>query len=491
MLSPCPPSLRSVTVTGTNSFAWATLWIALVGLAGLLSNHLSAWVKLPAPILVFAAAAITARAAPSVRSLSEQNVTRLVTVALLCILFSGGMHIGWARVRSAAAPITIVGVVGTFATAAGAATFLHLVIGLDWYAALLVGTAVAPTDPAVVFAVLGKSEVAGLSGTILEGESGANDPVGIALMTALISAGGLSGGAFGHVAGEFLLQMGVGGGVGVVGGIALGWFMRRVPLPNAGLYPLRTLACALALYGVATLAHGSGFLAVFLAGIMIGDPAAPYKHEIEHFHSALASLGETVAFVVLGLTVDVGELGHANVWVPGVALGAVLAFVVRPALVGLCLTGSGLARNERGFVLFAGLKGAVPILLGSFLLSVRIPETQRLYGIVIVVVMFSVVVQGSLVPTAARLLAVPMRDVDTQPWAVGARLRDEPPAPQRFIIRTGSPADGATTGELAPQIWISLLIRAGQLIPTNTTTVLRAGDEVIITDGSRQSEKFF
>jgi cell volume regulation protein A len=482
MSSACPPSQGAPTVTGTNSFAWATLLIALVGLAGVLSNHLTAWVKVPAPILVLAAAAITARAAPSVRTLSEQNVTRLVTVALLCILFSGGMHIGWARVTSAAAPITVVGVLGTFATAVGAATFLHLAIGLSWYAALLVGTAVAPTDPAVVFSVLGNREIAGLSGTILEGESGANDPVGIALMTALISAGGVSGGAFGHVAGEFVLQMAAGGVVGVFGGIALGWFMRNVSLPNEGLYPLRTLACALALYGVATLAHGSGFLAVFLAGIMIGDGTAPYKHEIEHFHSALASLGETVAFVVLGLTVDVGELGRANVWVPGITLGAALAFVIRPVLVGLCLMGSGLARNERGFVLFAGLKGAVPILLGSFLLSVRIPDTQRLYGIVIVVVVFSVVVQGSLVPAVARILAVPMHDVDTQPWELGIRLRDEPRAPQRFVVTAGSPADGATAGELAPDMWVSLVIRAGQLIPTNSATVLRAGDELIVTD---------
>jgi cell volume regulation protein A len=174
------------------------------------------------------------------------------------------------------------------------------------------------------------------------------------------------------------------------------------------------------------------------------------------------------------------------VWVPGVTLGAVLAFVIRPALVGLCLTGSGLARNERGFVLFAGLKGAVPILLGSFLLSVAIPDTQRLYGIVIVVVIFSVVVQGSLVPAAAQLLAVPMRDIDVQPWALGIRLRDEPPAAHTFVVTAGSPADGATAGELAPRTWISLIIRTGRLISTNSATVLRVGDEVLITDGASE-----
>ena len=113
----------------------------------------------------------------------------------------------------------------------------HWLVGLDWYAAVLVATAVAPTDPAVVFSVLGEREVSGRSGTILEGESGANDPVGIALMASLLTAGSLSGHGMGQVAGEFALQMVVGGAVGVLGGRAMLWFMRRVPLPGEGLYP--------------------------------------------------------------------------------------------------------------------------------------------------------------------------------------------------------------------------------------------------------------
>jgi cell volume regulation protein A len=476
-------------VPGTESFAWITLLIAGVALAGLLSNQLTAWVRVPAPVIVLAATAIVVKLAPSLRVPPEQTVQRLVTVALLCILFSGGMHIGWSRFRAAAAPIAVVGVVGTLLTAVGAACFLHLAVGLGWYAALLVGTAVAPTDPAVVFAVLGRREVTGLGGTILEGESGANDPVGIALMAGLISAGGLGGGAFAHMLGEFLLQMGVGASLGLVGGSALRWFMRRVPLANEGLYPLRTLACALALFGITGVAHGSGFLAVFVAGIVIGDGRAPYKREIEHFHSALASLGETVAFVVLGLTVNLTELGHADVWVPGVVLGAVLAFVVRPILVGLCLTGSGLRRNERAFVLFAGLKGAVPILLGSSLLAVAIPDTQRLYGIVIVVVVFSVVVQGSFVPEAARRLRVPMRLVDAEPWALGVRLPDDPGEPYRTTVVGGSYADGAEIRDLADDVWISVVLRAGQLVALTGSTVLRAGDEVVALDGRRPGER--
>ena len=252
----------------TQPFAVAVLLVAVVGLVALLSNRLTERVKVPTPVLLLVAAAVAAKVFPSLHAPSERTVERLVTVALLCILFDGGMHIGRSRVRAAAGPIAVVGVLGTFLTVAGAAVLARYAFDVSWYAAILLGTAVAPTDPAVVFSVLGQREVAGNAGTILEGESGANDPVGIALMASLISAGSLSGGAAAHVAGEFVLQMGVGAAIGVAGGVALLAFMRRIPLPNEGLYPLRTLAFALALFGIATIARGSGFLAVFVAGIL-------------------------------------------------------------------------------------------------------------------------------------------------------------------------------------------------------------------------------
>jgi cell volume regulation protein A len=410
-------------------------------------------------------------------------VERLVTVALLCILFDGGLQMGWRKFRSAAAPIAVVGVLGTFLTVAAIGIFIHLVFGLGWFAALLVATAISPTDPAVVFSVLGQREVSGRSGTVLEGESGANDPVGIALMASLITAGGISAGAFGHIAGEFGLQMGVGAAVGIAGGRAILWFMRAVPLPSEALYPLRTAACALILFGVATLAHGSGFLAVFVAGISLGDARAPYKREIERFHSALASLGEIVAFIVLGLTVNLGELTHADVWIPGLVIGVVLAVVVRPVFVGLCLIPARLKPNERNFVLFAGLKGAVPILLGSFLLAAHVPDAERLYGIVVVVVVSSVLVQGSLVPAVARALHLPMRTTPTEPWALGVRLADEPDGAHHLTIGKGAPADGQRIDELemlGEDAWISFVVRDHRLVPVRGESRLQAGDEVLV-----------
>jgi cell volume regulation protein A len=479
-------------VEDAQTFGLIVLLGSGAGLLAVLSNRLTARLQVPTPALFLAAAAVAAALVPQLHSLPHQTVERLVTVALVVILFDGGMHIGWHRFRAAAVPITSVGVLGTFLTTAAIAAVAHVGFGLAWYLAALLGAALAPTDPAVVFSVLGQRQLAGRSGTILEGESGANDPVGIALMASLLAAGGIGSSALGHVAGQFLLQMLVGGAVGVIGGRALLWFMRAIPLPDEGLYPLRTLASSLLLFGAASVAHGSGFLAVFVAGILVGDGRAPYKREIRRFHSALASLGEIVAFIALGLTVDLDVLSHIDVWLPGLVLGLLLTVVLRPLLVGLCLVRVELSRNERAFVLLAGLKGAVPILLGSFLLAAQVPQAQRLYGIVVVVVAFSVVVQGGLVPAAVRLLRLPMHTVEPEPWALGMRLRDEPDSVHQLRVVAGSQADGHTIEELSAsssEVWVSFVVRGGALVPVNGHTELRAGDDVmVLADASLRDE---
>ncbi|KLO39930.1 hypothetical protein ABW17_18395 [Mycobacterium nebraskense] len=470
-------------VNETFRYALIILFCSAVGLIAVLANRLTERVKVPVPLLVLVGAAVAVHAVPAVQSPSEPTVERVITIALVLVLFEGGMHIGPSRFRAAAVPILSVGVVGTALTAAGAALMLHYVCGISWFPAVLVATAVAPTDPAVVFSVLGKREIRGRSSTILEGESGANDPVGISLMSSLIAAGGLSTAGFASVGTQFALQMAIGLAVGVVGGRALLIFMRRVALPSEGLYSLRTLASCLMLYGIATLAHGSGFLAVFVAGIVIGDARTPYKPEIKRFHAALAGLAEIVAFAVLGLTVDLNVLAHPGVWIPGLALGVALTLVIRPLAVGSCLVPVRLERNERIFVLVAGLKGAVPILLGEFLRAAHVADAERLYGIVVVVVIFSVLVQGGSVPGVARLLQLPMRTVETRPWEIGVRLADEPQGAHRFSVASGSAAEGCTVeglGDRVGDIWVSIVVRTTGLVPVRGDTELQAGDEVVV-----------
>jgi cell volume regulation protein A len=181
-----------------------------------------------------------------------------------------------------------------------------------------------------------------------------------------------------------------------------------VSLPTEALYPLRTLAIAGVIYGVAGVAHGSGFIAVFVAGILLGNADAKHKRAIEGFHTTLASLAEIVVFVALGLTIDLGSLDGRLVWVDGVLLALILAFVARPLACGPLLLATRLRAGERIFVLWGGLKGAVPILLAAFAVIAGADGADRIYGLVFVVVLCSVVVQGTSLPLLAERLGVPM-----------------------------------------------------------------------------------
>jgi cell volume regulation protein A len=464
------------------SFGLAVLVAALTGIAAVLSSRASERLRIPAPAFFLIGAAAASDIWPRLGSLGFGAVEQVVTVALAVILFDGGMRMGWRRFRPVAVATVWIGVAGTLVTAAAAAVAAHFLFSFGWRLALLLGTALAPTDPAVVFSVLGRREIGGRSGVLLQGESGANDPVGIALLVALLTAAGTGLGAAGHVAEEFALQMAVGIVAGVAGGWALLVFMRRVPLPSEGLYPLRVLAGALAIYGLATVAHGSGFLAVFIAGILIGDERAPYKGEIARFHSSLASLAEVVAFVMLGLTIHLRALPHGGAWLIGLALAALLAFVIRPLLVGAALWPVRLRPGERAFVLWTGLKGAVPILLGAFIVQARVTGAPRIYEIIFVVVAFSVIVQGAAVPGLARRMGVPLRTIEPEPWTLGIRFQEEPEGLHRFTVAPATTADGSTiTGLPLPgDAWISFILRDGNLVPAHGSTVLQAGDEILI-----------
>jgi cell volume regulation protein A len=372
-------------------------------LLALLARKLTEHFPIPAPALFLVVAAAAPVIVPQIRT-----VERIGVVALIVILFDGGMHIGWRRFRRGALPIASLGVIGTLATAGVVAACAHYLLDFDWTTAGILGAALAPTDPAVMFSILGDKEIRGRTGTILEGEAGVNDPVGIALMIGMLEFATTDGGSLWAVVREFALQLSIGLAVGLAGTVLLVVFMRRVHLPSEGLYPLRTLAAAGVIYGIASVAHGSGFLAVFIAGLALGDLDIPYKRQIRRFHTALASLAEIVVFVALGLTVHVTQFG-ASIWLDGLVLAVLLAFLARPLGLAPLLAPLRLRIGEKLFIAWGGLKGAVPILLAAFAILAEVDDAQRVYEIVFVVVGFSVVVQGASVPFVASRLGVPMR----------------------------------------------------------------------------------
>ncbi len=451
-------------------------------MAAVMSNRVSERLSVPAPAFFLVCAAIASDLWSGLGHTPVTAVADVVTVALVVILFDGGMHIGRSDFTTAMGATLWLGVAGTVVTAAAVAVCAHLLAGMSWRLALLLGTAVAPTDPAVVFSVLGRREITGRVGVLLQGESGANDPVGIALLVALLGATGSFGSVSLHVLGTFALEMVLGIVIGVAGGWLLLVVMRRIPLPSEGLYSPRVLAAVLAIYGLAAVAHGSGFLAVFAAGIMIGDEPAPYKREIQRFHGSLASLAEIVAFIMLGLTIRLGDVASGSAWSWGLVLAVLLVLVIRPLLVGLVMVRVRLPRGERLFLLWTGLKGAVPILLGMFIVSSGVEGGQRAYDIIFVIVAFSVVVQGGLVPFMAARLGVQLRTVDPEPWSLGVRFSAEPEGLHNFRVAPGSAAAGTTIGKLARGrvAWDSAIDRRGHLVTASADTELEPGDEVAL-----------
>lgn len=391
------------------SFGLTVLLVAGALSAALLAAKVSARTSIPGPALFLVVAAVASDLFPSL-ALSIGSVERVGTVALIVILFDGGSSIGLRRFRGAAIPIASLGVLGTFATAGLVALFVHGAFGLSWITAGLLGAAIAPTDPAVMFSVLGDREIGGRTGTILEGESGANDPVGIALMLGMIQLATHTGANFWVVVRVFGEQMSIGLAIGIAGGLLESLVLRRVALPSPGLYTVRTLALAGVVYGAAAVAHGSGFLAVFVAGLIVGDVEAPFKREIEVFQDGLSTIGEVLVFVALGLTIGISSV-DASRWLEGLAIAAFVALVARPIVAGALLAPAHLRPGERMFVTWGGLKGAVPILLAAFAVAQHVHDAQRIYETVFVVVLTSVVVQGGTIPLAARRFGVEMRRV--------------------------------------------------------------------------------
>jgi cell volume regulation protein A len=457
----------------------------------IVSTRLTEFFPVPAPALFLVGAAVASDVWPAIYdAVPIRTVERVAVVALIVILFNGGIEMGWRRFRESAAPVLWLGLAGTFATAGALAVVAHTALGLNWTVAGLIGAAVAPTDPAVMFSVLGRREIQGRSGTTLEAEAGVNDPAGIALMIGVVELATHGGASVLGVVREFGVEMTVGALAGLAGGRVMVSALRRARLPNEGMYPVFALILAAGLYAGTTLAHGSGFLAVFLAGMLVGDARLPYKRQVQRFQQSLATLAELVVFVALGVTVRIADLSARDLLEAAVIFVA-LAALIRPAVTAAALARSGMSGRERGFIAWSGLKGAVPILLAAFAVLGGAPGADHVYELVFVVVLLSVVVQGTLVPTVARRLGIPMRERDRLPWELSVRVGEEPLGAKEVQVAAGSTADGSMIADLplGAEAWVTLIVRDGAAIEPRASVELRAGDRLLVlAEGEEEGE---
>ena len=332
--------------------------------------------------------------------LSTVALEQIGAVALYAILFQGGLATGFRAFRRSAQPIVLLGLPGTAVTAGALAVLGHVLLGLDWELAFLVGIALSPTDPAAVYAVLRGQRADTRSRTILEGESGFNDPVGISLMVVAVAALGEDGTGAGGAAVRLVEELGIGVAGGVVGGLALAAVLRATPRLEEGLQSVAVLAGALLVAAATASLHGSGFLAVYLTGLLVADRWKAKDGPRHPVPEAVGAVAEPVLFGLLGAAFA-PLVGAGDVW-RGLALTLLTALAVRPLVASACLAGSGLVRAERTLVAWGGLKGAVPLLLAAFPALEGLDGADTVQAVVLVATAASILVQGATLGLVAR-----------------------------------------------------------------------------------------
>lgn len=407
---------------------------------------------------------------------------RVGTIYLVLILFDGGRSTTFEAIRRVAAPATVLATLGVALTALFMALFGR-VLGLSWSEALLIGAVVSSTDAATVLAVLrgGRLNLQPRLGQTLEVESCVNDPMAVILtlttIQIVLGADQFSWSILWEVGWQLLL--------GVLIGIALGYLgvllLRRVPPPIAGLYPALTLAVAFLSFGAATLVDGSGFLAVFVTGLILGNTNLPYQNALARIHEVLAWLSQIGLFLMLGLLVFPSQL--VPVAGAGLGLGLFLAFIARPLAVILCLLPFRFRPREVGYIGWIGLRGAVPIILGLFPMLANVPGADRVFNFVFFIVALSSILPGATIRPVTRWLRLGVRTNPT-PSAVLEINSAFPLGGDivSFFIEPHLAVSGARLSEIEfPQnSSIVLIVRGEDLVAARGNTTLMPGDHVYV-----------
>jgi potassium/hydrogen antiporter len=421
----------------------------------------------------------------------DAELTRtLGTIALVLIIFEGGLTAGWSEIRPVLGTAASLGTIGTAVTAVIAGFAAKLLFGLSTLEGMLVGAAIAATDSAAIFAVLRRSTLEKRLARSLEGESGMNDPVALLLVIGFIEWIQQPGYGIADMAGLLVLKLGLGAAIGLALGRLAVLALDRVKLPGDGIYPVATIAIAALAYGVAEIAHGSGFLAVYLTALALGSARIPARRTVVAFHQGLGWVAQISLFILLGLLVFPSSLD--DVAPEALALSAVLILVARPVAAVLATLFAPLNMKERLMLGWAGLRGATPIWLATFPVVAGIKESNELFAIVFFVVVSSTLVQGASFEPLARRLGL---------------TTDEPALPRRLlesgrIRRMGGdviayrlPPGAAAAGhpvrdlELPREALVNVIVRDGNAIPPRGSTELQEGDELHVLVRSELREE--
>ena len=410
----------------------------------------------------------------------DAELARTVGIAgLAAILYEGGLSTSWRRLRRVAVPAGLLATVGVVATAVLAGVAAQALFDLSWLESVLLGAVVASTDAAAVFATLRFTHIRRRIARTLEAETGLNDPVAIALTIGLITWIEDPSTGFPDLVFTIFRQLALGLVVGVVLGAAAMWVFSRLPHSIGAFAPVASVATAAVTFGLADVIHGSGFLAVYLVGLAVGSTPSRYRSQLVAFHEGLAFLAQVAMFIVLGLLVFPSDL--PPVALPGVALAVLLVVVIRPAAVWISTAFSNFTHRERALLGWAGLRGAVPIVLATFVLSSEVGQAETIFNAVFFVVVVSTLVQGTTLEWVAERLDL----VDPRPAMVVAPLEVDALGSLE-LVEFDVAGDHALAGAVVRELGlprtalIAVIARGHETIPPRGSTVIESGDRLFV-----------
>jgi cell volume regulation protein A len=458
--------------------------VALLLLVSIVASKASARIGVPALILFLTVGMLAGSDGIGGIAFDNAKIAQwLGVVALAFILFSGGLETNWSFVRRSVWRAGSLATVGVAVTTAIIAWFAHAVLGFSPAEGFLLGAIVSSTDAAAVFSVLRGRGVRLDEGVVstLELESGSNDPMAVFLTAAGVQLLVRAHVPMMELAVEFVREMTFGAAAGLAAGYAAVALLNALRLEADGLYPVLTVAIVLFTYGATDLIGGNGFLAVYLAGIVMGNRNFIQRRSLTRFHDGLAWLMQIAMFLSLGLLVFPSQLPPlAGV---SLALAAVLTFIARPVAVFLSLAASKLDIREKTLISWVGLRGAVPIILATFPMLAGVPKSGLIFNIVFFVVVASVAVQGTTTPLVARWLRLDATAVPDPSPSVATLANRAESSLVTLEVAPLSPAAGHRVVELRDwprDALILVLYRGNEFFVPNGSTLLTPGDRLIV-----------
>jgi len=461
---------------------------SVILLLAVLAVRASVRVGLPSLLIYLAMGIVLGESVLGVEFDDAKTAHALGFAALVVILTEGGLTTKWAEVRPSIGLGLALASAGVIISIAVVAVCAHLLLGLDWELALLLGAIASPTDAAAVFSVLRKVPLRPKLLGALEAESGLNDAPTVLLVVLLSSDEGLDGGL-----GKFVLtvvyELSAGVILGALVGLAGAWLLRRVALPASGLYPITVLAIAAFSYSGTAALHASGFAAVYVTALMLGNAELPHRATTRSFAEGFAWLAQIGLFIMLGLLVSPDTIGMDEV-VDGIVIAIALTLIARPISVVACAMPFRLPWPEQGFIAFAGLRGAVPIVLATIPLAEQVSQSEDLFNLVFVMVVFLTILTAPMLPALANLLGVTVeraRDVEVE----AAPLERIDADLLQVKITEKSRLHGVEIGELRlpPGTSVSLIVRGDSSFTPDRRTALRRGDDILIVTPRKEREK--